>query len=234
MPESSEQVRVVWDLPTRLFHWSLVLLIIASWVSAEFGSFDKAQHMLIGHMLLALILFRLVWGFVGGRYARFNAFLYRPHAYLDYVRSVFGGKPIRYRGHNPLGGLSALAMILALTVQVGSGLFTDDDIFATGPLATFVSSETRSFLTSVHHLCFDLLLCLVVLHLVAVILYEFVKRERLVRPMLTGRKPMPPDDTVADVSAADEESGPPTAGSPWMALIVILVTGAIATAVYNV
>ena len=175
---------IVWDLPTRLFHWALALCVIAAWFVGEFGLASLSVHMMIGEVVLALLLFRVAWGFVGGRHARFADFVRGPAAILAYLRGGPPGTP----GHNPLGALSVLALIAVLLVQAGSGLFADDDIATTGPLAGWVSSGARATLTTVHKVASKVVVTLVLLHVVAIAFYRFVKRQRLVEAMVTGRR----------------------------------------------
>jgi cytochrome b len=180
----------VWDLPTRLFHWALVVLVLASYLTGEFWrGIDMSWHMWSGYAILALVLFRLLWGAFGTRHARFADFVRGPARISGYLRDLLRGRAAVYSGHNPLGGLSVLAFLAVLLVQAGSGLFASDDIFVEGPLAGLVSSATVDLMTSVHHFTFDLLIGLVALHLAAVAFYEGARGQRLVRGMVTGRKP---------------------------------------------
>lgn len=171
----------VWDLPTRLFHWLLVVLIAAAYLTASFDVMD--WHRRIGLTLLGLVVFRLVWGFVGSRHARFADFLRGPAAVLAYLRGAWHGV-----GHNPLGGWSVLLLLLLPLAMVGSGLFANDDVAFQGPLAALVDKATSDQLTSLHHLAFDLLLGLIGLHLAAIAYYRLARRENLVKPMFSGWK----------------------------------------------
>ena len=186
----------VWDLPTRLFHWSLVGLVAFSAITGQFaerlGSRFMDWHMLSGYAILALLLFRLAWGFVGSTHARFANFVRGPGTVLKYLGALAAGKPdAQQPGHNPLGGWSVLAMLGALAVQVGSGLFqSDEDLGVEGPLAKHVANRTIDLLHRVHETTFWLLLGLVALHLGAIVFYRVVKGENLVRPMFTGDKPL--------------------------------------------
>ncbi|WP_119165392.1 cytochrome b/b6 domain-containing protein [Algihabitans albus] len=181
--------RRVWDLPTRVFHWALVVLVLTSYLTGEFWrGVDMQWHKLSGYAILALVLFRLAWGFVGTRHARFQDFLRPPGQTLSYLGGLISGRNSSYAGHNPLGGLSVLLLLLLLLVQAGSGLFASDDIFIEGPLAGLVPGVTVDWMTGVHHLAFDLLVALIALHLAAVAFYEAVKGQRLIRAMVTGNK----------------------------------------------
>lgn len=187
----------VWDLPLRLFHWLLVLLVIGSAVtgqfSADLGPWAARWHLLSGYGVLGLLLFRLLWGFAGSTYARFASFVRGPRAVLDYCREVLGRRPARpYPGHNPLGGWSVLAMLGCLAVQVGCGLFlADEDLGIEGPLAKHVAARTSDGLALVHQAGFYLLLALIATHLGAIAFYHFAKGDQLVKPMLSGDKDMP-------------------------------------------
>lgn len=171
----------VWDLPTRLFHWLLVALIVTLWASGEFGKLDL--HMLLGKAALTLLVFRLMWGFAGSRTARFADFVKGPARVLAYLRA-----PWPVLGHNPLGAFSVLALLGLALIQGASGLFTSDDIFTEGPLVALVSGKTVSLLSSVHRIGFKVLMALAALHVGAIVFYRFVKNDNLVLPMITGTK----------------------------------------------
>lgn len=173
----------VWDLPLRLFHWLLVICIVGSFVTANVGGFWMDYHFVFGYTILALLLFRLIWGVVGPTTARFSTFVRGPSAVLAYLQQ----KPrTLVHGHNPLGAISVIAMLLALLVQVGTGLFATDGILSEGPLAIYVSSATSDTLTGIHQINKIIILVLVVLHLVAIAWYALVRRQPLVRAMITG------------------------------------------------
>jgi cytochrome b len=176
----------VWDLPVRLFHWSIVLLIGLSWWSAE-ESLDRV-HFWSGHFLLFLLVFRILWGFAGSSTARFATFVRGPAAILAYLRDGGDGRP----GHSPIGALSVLALLLALFVQIASGLVQiDEDDFVEGPLAGLVGYDTAELAHDVHEWSFNMLLALVALHLLAIAYYRLVRGRSLVRPMVTGRALLP-------------------------------------------
>jgi len=192
--KSSSLMRVqVWDVPVRLFHWLLVLLFGVSWYTGKNGGIDEMTwHMWSGYALLALLAFRVLWGLVGSTSARFSQFIYGPRAATAYVAALTQRKPSNYLGHTPLGGWMVVAMLLALLVQVGTGLFANDDIFVEGPLFAWVSKATSDWLTTVHKWNFELLLVLAGVHLAAVLYYALALRENIVTPMFTGRKRLPP------------------------------------------
>lgn len=174
----------VWDLPLRLFHWSLVGAVLAMVSTASLGWME--WHIRCGYLLSALLLFRLVWGVVGGHWARFASFVPRPRALIAYLR---GDRPaLSNVGHNPLGALSVIAMLLTLSLQVCSGLASDDEIAASGPLARHLASSWVAMATAYHtNVGKYLLLALVALHVGAIARYQVLGQD-LVRPMLSGDK----------------------------------------------
>jgi len=180
LPASAGRIRV-WDLPTRLFHWTLALLVGVSFVSAKVGGAWIEWHFYSGYTILTLIVFRLLWGVAGSRYARFATFRCSPRAIADYFRN---GLPVA--GHNPLGAVSVIVMLASLLVQGSTGLFATDDIASEGPLMKLVSNSTAAVLTRVHRWNEKVLIALTVLHLAGVLYYLFVKRRNLIVPMLTG------------------------------------------------
>lgn len=189
-----QQLIPVWDLPTRLFHWSIVLLVAFCGISGELaedlGSKFMDWHKWSGYSILALLIFRIAWGFLGGTYARFASFVRGPRDVLAYLGELAGKREARrYVGHNPLGGWSVMALLACLGVQTGTGLFiSDDDLGVEGPLAKLVSNRTSDLLADVHEGNFTLLLVLVGVHLAAIAFYRFFKGENLVHPMVTGTK----------------------------------------------
>jgi cytochrome b len=192
----NESSRSVWDLPTRLFHWSIVLLVLAQWVSAEWNLLSMDWHFRFGYATLTLVLFRIAWGFVGSQSARFATFLRGPRAIADYVPHLASRSAPAHAGHNPLGGWSALALILLLLAQGVTGLFSSDDISLYGPLAERVSADTMDLMTRLHKQSTDVLLILIGLHLLAIAFHTLWKRERLVAAMFSGRKALPADPNL--------------------------------------
>ena len=179
----------VWDAPTRLFHWAIVLLMAFSYVSIQK---DWTQlHFLSGYTVLTLLLFRLAWGFIGSETSRFRQFIRSPVLALRHIAAFGQRGPDTEIGHNAAGGWAVLAMLAALLVQVGTGLFSNDDIDAQGPLAHDVSKRTSDWLSGIHSLSFWVLLALVAVHILAIIAYAAVKRHDLVRAMVTGKKRLP-------------------------------------------
>lgn len=179
----------VWDLPTRLFHWALALCVVALVITANVGGNWMTWHLRLGYAVLTLLLFRIVWGLVGGHWSRFTSFIYAPGTVLAYLRGQ--GRPEHRVGHNPLGALSVFALLAILLLQVGTGLFSDDEIAFTGPLVSLVSGNTVNLATSYHKNVGKLIvLALVALHLGAIAFYKLVKKDSLVRPMISGDKQM--------------------------------------------
>lgn len=181
----------VWDGPVRLFHWSLAALFAFSWWSGETGGNAMEWHLVSGYAILVLVLFRIVWGFIGSTTARFGHFLRGLGAMLDYAAGLLRRAPSRSVGHNPLAGIMVVLMLIGLLLQAASGLFANDDIVTEGPLAHLVGKSFSDQLTVFHTTLFDVLLALTAIHLAAVLFYRLVKQENLVRPMLTGHKAFP-------------------------------------------
>ncbi|MET3497253.1 cytochrome b/b6 domain-containing protein [Variovorax boronicumulans] len=175
----------VWDLPTRLFHWALAVAVLGLIGTGLTGIME--WHFRLGYTVLSLLLFRLLWGFVGGRWSRFAAFLYAPGSVVAYLRGR--AHPDHLIGHTPLGALSVFAVLGILAFQVATGLMADDEISASGPLTRFVSGAVVSFATGWHKAQGKwIVIALVSLHVLAVLFYVLVKRHRLVRPMVSGDK----------------------------------------------
>ena len=182
---------LVWDVPTRIFHWCLLIGVAYAWFAVEILE-DMQQHFYAGYSILTLLLFRLVWGFIGTRFARFKSFLYSPKTIFSYAKTLTtdsskNSATKSYFGHNPLGGLSALAMLAVLMFQASSGLFSSDDYYY-GPLAGLVDSSWVAQLTELHHLNSDIILSLIGLHVISIFLYRWLKKEHLVGAMFHGRK----------------------------------------------
>lgn len=177
----------VWDLPTRVFHWTLAACVIALVVTGQIGGSAMDWHFRLGYVVLTLLLFRLAWGLVGGHWSRFSSFLYAPSTLLRYLRGQ--GGPELSTGHNPLGAGSVFALLLFLLVQVATGLISDDEIATSGPLTSLVPgtwvSQATWYHTSIGKL---VLIVLVALHVAAILFYFLRKRQNLVRPMLLGDK----------------------------------------------
>ena len=209
--ETLTRVRV-WDLPTRIYHWALAAGVIALGITGTVGSFNvMVWHFRLGYAVLALLLFRLVWGLVGGRWSRFGAFLYSPRTVIDYLRG--NGKPAHAVGHSPIGAGSVFAMLALLIAQVVSGLVGNDE--AAGPLTRFVSNATVSLASNYHaNIGKWLLLALIVLHIAAIV-YYLLRKNNLVGAMLHGDKEM-----VAAVPSSRDD-----AASRIGALLVLIACG---------
>jgi cytochrome b len=202
------ETRLVWDLPTRLFHWLLVLTLIGLYTTAKLGFDWMPWHMRLGYLMIGLLIFRVLWGLFGPRHARFVNFIKGPSSVLQYLK---GG--IHSVGHNPMGGGMVVLMLLLLATQATTGLFSTDDIAYIGPYNPSVNHDLAEKLTAVHHWNFNLILAAVALHLAAIAFYTLVKKERLVQAMFHGRKPatyVPEHEAISSSQL-------------WKALIVIVV-----------
>ncbi|HEX6704354.1 MAG TPA: cytochrome b/b6 domain-containing protein [Albitalea sp.] len=183
----------VWDLPTRLFHWVLACCVIGSVISAKIGGNAMPWHFRLGYVVFTLLAFRLVWGLVGGHWSRFSSFIYSPATVLRYLRGQSRHDEHHDVGHSPLGAFSVFGLLGILALQVGTGLFADDEIANTGPLIKFVSGDTSLRLTSWHKTWGQwLIISLVTLHVLAIVFYLVRRRRNLVHPMIVGDKPLPP------------------------------------------
>ena len=182
----------VWDIGVRLFHWSLVTLVIAAIVTVKIGGNAMTYHSYCGYSILTLVLFRILWGFAGGTNARFTSFVTGPGKVIAYLKTMFkrgqGADPGHGStfGHNPMGALSVLAMLAALLFQGLSGLFVNDDILFEGPLFAWVGKEWSDRITGWHKLNEKIIIALVLLHLGAIFFYLLYKKENLISPMLSG------------------------------------------------
>lgn len=201
---------VIWDLPLRLFHWALPLLLLVSWGSAEQGVMEV--HEWSGYTLLALLLFRLLWGLFGSSTARFSSFVRGPAAVRAYLQASRSGSVQPQLGHNPLGGWMVLILLGMLGLQVTSGLFASDDEGFGGPLTGLVSYSMREGVNSLHEAGFNVLIGLVIVHVLAVLFYMYVRRDNILRPMLSGCR---------DVHATPAQ--PPRLASNWLALLLFLL-----------
>lgn len=208
----------VWDLPTRLFHWLLVALVAGSFATGKVGGNAMIYHEWCGEAILALLIFRVVWGFIGSAPSRFGTFLAGPSTVFRYALTLLRRDEDHHLSHNPLGGWSVMAMLLVLLIQAGTGLFANDDIFIEGPLYKWVSKATSDRLTSIHHFNHDVIIVLVAVHVAAVLFHLVYKKENLILPMITGRKSW--------------KGSPKVAAAPAPAWLAALVATAAAVAVY--
>lgn len=214
----------VWDGFVRCFHWSLVLLFVVSVITGKVGGNAIQWHMWSGYAILALVMFRIIWGFVGGEYARYASFLSGPVRALKFAKGLLGKAHEHVIGHNPVGGWMVLVLLLLLAAQAGLGLFSNDEIATTGPLARYVSDETSITLMSRHRVLGDLLLILVGVHIVAVLFHLIIKKENLIRAMFHGNKELPPE-------LAREAQAARKASLPLGFVVLTLAIAAVAVAV---
>ncbi len=203
---ASSAKQPVWDLPVRLVHWLLAGLIAFSWWSVNYH--HTGWHIWSGCAILTLLIFRLLWGFAGSSTARFSSFVRGPRAVVEYLRGKWTGV-----GHTPLGALSVVALLLAVSVQVGLGLFAEDeDGIYMGPLARLVSPDTSDKVRDIHALWFNVVLGLIVLHVLAILYYRLFRGQKLTKPMITGR------------ALLDPGTQPMRPGKWWVALICLAVS----------
>jgi cytochrome b len=178
---------LVWDVPTRLFHWTLVLLVALAWVTGEGEGSMFTVHELAGYGVAVLLVFRLIWGFAGSRHSRFADFVRPWREVFAHLRGMLRLRPVRTLGHNPLGGWMAVLLLLVLAGQIGTGLFASDDGLG-GPLAGVLSSGTAHAIAELHEGLSGALLGLIALHVIGVLVESLLTRDNLVRAMITGRK----------------------------------------------
>lgn len=197
-PPATETIRL-WDPFVRLFHWTLTLCVVAAWVLGEAGPADMSLHFYLGYAILGLLAMRAVWGFVGPRTARFSSYFYSPGQIIDYLRHVGARRPSNWRGHNPVGGLYVLALLVVVGCLATAGLFADpQDYINTGPLASKVSAETSMRALFWHGVLAKLVLAMVTFHVAAIVYYQWWKRDDLIHPMITGLKVVPLDPLKRD------------------------------------
>jgi len=217
--EPATPTRLIWDLPVRLAHWALVACVAGGWATHCAGTAWFAWHRRCGCAVLVLALFRILWGFLGTRHARFVSFVRGPRAVLAYLSA---GAFRHGAGHNPLGALSVIVMLALLALQGATGLFANDEIADTGPLFGWISQQASNRITSLHRLNAEALAILIALHVAAVLWYSLRRGEPLVRAMITGRR------EASAVPAEEEIAGSRT----WLAaLIVALLSAALALAI---
>ena len=179
----------IWDLPIRLFHWTIVVLILLSWLSAREDW--MRIHVLSGLSVMTLLLFRFTWGFIGSDSARFSRFLKSPLEAFRHLLELHRREPDREVGHNAAGGWMVLVMLGVLLIQVITGLCANDDVLTDGPLVPMLGKERSDYLTHIHHVNFTVLEILVALHVLAIIAYRMLKGHNLLWPMITGKKRLP-------------------------------------------
>jgi cytochrome b len=206
----------VWDWPLRACHWLLVVCVAGAWTTHYAGLAWFDWHRRLGYAALVLTSFRIVWGVLGPFHARFASFMRAPRDIVAYLRGA--GTWRHPAGHNPLGALSVIALLGLMGVQAATGLFANDDVASTGPFVGWVSDSASEALTRLHRFNANLLLAMIALHLLAILYYELVRGHRLVRAIVTGRKP--------GAEGIDRSRG-------WRAVIIVIVlAGALAAALH--
>jgi cytochrome b len=208
----------VWDLPIRLFHWLLVLCIAGSLLSINLEDVPIEWHAYFGYSALTLLIFRIIWGFVGSRHARFANFFPTRAAILNYLR----GNSHRFLGHNPVGALSVFALLLVLSVQVLTGLFIDDEISFQGPLAKFIPNAMVYFLSEIHEGNQVVIYTLITIHIFAIWFYKKYKGENLIKPMFSGDKEIDPSEEAKYL--ASDLGQPSKDGGLQRALALVLLS----------
>jgi cytochrome b len=213
--EPDAQEHLVWDLPVRIFHWTLVAAIAAAYVTNRLGVSYFKYHVWCGYLVIVLVSFRLIWGLIGTRHALFRNFVRGPGETLSYGWRLLLGKPRRFAGHNPLGAWMVVVFLAALGAQSVTGLFGNDEIFNFGPLYGYVSKSVSLALTSLHKKLFYWILAAIAAHVVAVVAHNVLWREKLIHAMITGRK------AGTELSSAEAIKSSRT----WLALIVVAALG---------
>jgi cytochrome b len=220
----TQATRRVWDWPVRVFHWVLVLSVLAAYLTHRLGIEYFKYHVWCGYLVIVLVAFRIVWGLIGTRHARFHHFVRGPVTTIRYGIELLRGEYKPHAGHNPLGALMVLALLLSLLVQALTGLVANDEILNTGPLYAYVTPERRLELTSLHRQLFYWIVAFIVLHVLAVLFHLFFKKENLVHALLTGHKP------AAHVADHEEIRSSRTVLA---LLVVIILAGVLAWVVAN-
>jgi cytochrome b len=203
----------VWDLPTRLFHWTLVGVFVFQFVTGDILDDAMQLHFYGGYVALGLVLFRIIWGFVGSYHARFAHFVYSPATAYEYLRGK--SDTHTYLGHNPLGGYSVLAILAVMLTQAVSGLFMSDDIFMEGPYYGAYSGTLDDTMNFLHHNAVSVMWGLITLHLLAIVYYTFKKKQKLIPAMLHGKKPSTDKTTEAITT-------------PWLAFVIAVLVSTVA------
>lgn len=211
--ETKQVTRRVWDFPVRVFHWSLVISFAGAYITHRLGIEYFKYHVWCGYAVIILVSFRIIWGLVGTRHARFWNFIRGPVTTGRYTLATLRGKGQHYAGHNPLGALMVIVLLASLAVQALAGLFANDEIFNLGPLYAYVSAQRSIELTSLHRQLFYWILGAVALHVLAVLAHRLLKKEKLVRAMIVGDKP------AELVNPEDEIKSSRT----WLAVVIVVV-----------
>lgn len=222
MDKQTSKIKV-WDIYIRTFHWLLLICILISFISFRLDEMEI--HFISGHCVLALLIFRVIWGVIGSRTALFHTFIKGPGAVVSYVKNPSSEKFKGMIGHSPIAALSVIAMLGIISLQVATGLISDDEILLQGPLAKYVSGEMSYQATTYHGINAKLIIGLIVLHLAAIAFYRFIKKDDIVKPMVTGQKEVA-EDYAEKAPSLDEKK-------PILAAMAILVAVAIAYFVFN-
>ena len=227
----------VWDVPTRLFHWLVVGLLAIQAVTGYIGGETMRWHVVSGYAMLTLVVYRILWGFVGGTHARFASFIAGPGATWRFARRLFSRQAVPQVGHNPLGGWNVIILVTCLALQALSGLFANDGTGNEGPLASLVSIELSALFSQFHRWNLKVLLVLSGLHVIAVLYHEIFKGERITLAMFTGVKRLP-EAAVRERRdamrksprrrAASREHASAQLAGPWRALAVLVASLVIA------
>jgi len=204
---------LIWDLPLRIFHWLFACTIIASWYTSDQDNDLIELHMQLGYFALGLIIFRILWGLVGTKHSLFISFVPSPKILISYIKNFSSKNDEISAGHNPLGSLMVILMIVLVSLQAVSGLFINDDVFSSGPYYDSVSKEVEQVMMFLHHNVFDFMIAAIALHLLAIAYYVRVKKQSIILPMITGKKP------ADKVSNTDEIRH----SKLWIAMIVLVV-----------
>lgn len=205
----------IWDLPTRIFHWTLVFGMGFLWLSAELGGLWMDWHMQAGILMLALIIFRIIWGFVGSDTSRFSSFIKSPAHSIHHLKELKDGGTAYYAGHNPLGAWMVVFLLVGILLQALSGLFVSDDILVEGPLYGLVAESTAGALTGFHHIWFNILLLAAVVHIFTLGFYKIRKRTNLIKAMVSGSADWPVEQQPMPAHLSFK--------SPWLALSIFIV-----------
>lgn len=215
----------IWDIWVRLFHWGLLAAVAASFATDQIG--DLESHYIAGLIVLGLLVFRILWGFVGSPTARFANFLRGPGAALVYLKHAWRRTPSYSFGHNPAGAIMVVVLLFVLLAQAVSGLFNTDDILFEGPLYDNASSAVTDFMADWHGAAGNAILALIGIHVVTVLLYRLLKRENLARAMITGQARLP-----RATSPAGEPGGAALFASPLRGLVCVLIASAVPVAIH--
>lgn len=209
---SAPRLVLVWDAPIRVCHWLIAALVAAAYVTWRLNW--MVWHGWVGEAALALVLFRLLWGFLGGETARFSHFISSPRTAIQHLKHAFRREPDRQVGHNPAGSWMVMLLLALLLAETLTGLYVANDIADVGPLTAAVPAWAADAIESAHAILWDALLAAIALHVLAIAAFAAIKGQNLLAPMITGRKVLP-----ASVAA-------PRTGSPTLAALLLLVSAA--------